>query len=136
MNLFDIKHPDPRIQSAGRHYAAGLLREPGVRRGDCEVVEQTQRYLESVERYQMLARRVRELLDEYEMPYSVCLLYRNFAYRVRKVLDRFESVTRYVLVCEALGRAVAYGCDRPVLRRICKEVLGYDLDLADRENGP
>ena len=133
MNIADISHPDPRIQRTCRRYALGLMRNPNVRRGDGNVQEQVQNYMESTERYQILSLRVREILTEYDIPYSVSLVYRNFANRVLKVMDKYELLTRHIQILEAVDRGIMYGCDRQILFRICRDILGYDIEETGRE---
>ena len=128
MNLGDIKHPDPRVQLACRRYAAGIMRDPRIRRRDGNVEEQVRRFMESSERYHLTVRWIGEILNESGIPLSSSLPYRNFAGRVIKVMEKFELLTRHMQILEALNRAVAYGCNPAVLYRICREVLKYDID--------
>ena len=132
MNLADITHPDPRVQRACRRYASALVRHSGMRRGDGNLKEQLGRYLQATERHQVLVRRVREVLEDYDIPMSLGQPYRNFAARVLRVMGKFELRTRHILILEAVDRALAYGCDRQILKRICREVCGYDFEERGR----
>jgi len=133
VNLADITHPDPRVQRACRRYASALMRNSSMRRGDGNLKEQLGRYLQATERLQVLSRRVREVMEEQGVPLSAILPYRNFARRVLKLIDKFEMRTRYIMVMEAVGDAVAYGCDQAILVRICRDVLGYDIEDRGQE---
>ena len=104
-----------------------------MRRGDGNLKEQLGRYLQATERLQVLSRRVREVMEEQGVPLSAILPYRNFARRVLKLIDKFEMRTRYIMVMEAVGDAVAYGCDQAILVRICRDVLGYDIEDRGQE---
>jgi hypothetical protein len=138
MNTREVSHPDPRIRRAGCKYAAAILNHTNPCRGDGNMKEQVQRFVESVERYQLMSRRVREVLLEYGIPVAFHLVYRNFANRVLKVKDKFELLTRHIQILEAEQRAVMYGCDRQVLERICRDVLDYDVEkmAAELNYGP
>jgi len=135
MNIASITHPDPRVQRAGRKYAAALLNHTNPNRGDGNLREQVQNFMESSERYHVMVRRMREVLDELAIPQAMGLVYRNFGLRVLKVMDRFALRTRHILVLEAVDRALMYGCDRQVLFRISREVLDYDIDKMAAELG-
>jgi len=133
MNFAEITHPDPLVMRASRRYAARVANNPMVRRGDGNVAEQVQRYMKSSERFQVLSRRVREVLDDLRIPRFMSLPYRNFALCTLKVMDRFELRTRHIMILEAVDRAAAYGCRRDVLERICRDALGYDIEETVRE---
>ena len=104
-----------------------------MRRGDGNLREQMARYLEAAERFQLIVRRVREVLEDYDIPQSLGQHYRNFASRVLKITGRFELLTRHVMVVEAVRDAVAYGCNQGILERISREVTGYDIEERGRE---
>ena len=135
MNLAEITHPDPGVQRVCRRYAARVMSDQRVRRGDGNLKEQVQHYLEFVERSRVLAGKVREVLDSQEVPKAFSLLYCNFAKRVRKVMDRFALRSRHLQILEAMDRFRMYGLDEQTLQRICRDVLGYDIEEMGRELG-
>jgi len=112
-----------RVGRASRRYAATIKYGRNPPRGDGDVREQAQRFEQAMVWREMRLAVVRRVLERLDiLPYQQWH-YLNFAKRVDKLARNFEALALRMQVGHAVDRWTDLGCDRGVLRSICREVF-------------
>jgi hypothetical protein len=114
---------DRAVGRYGRRIQEGF----NPRRVDGDSAGQTENYREALERTELKADQVRQVLMENGVQTIQFVIYRGFGLHVDKLVRTYSGESLRLQAADAVGRWRAYGCRPEVLSAICLRVFGLVL---------
>ena len=121
-------HLPTSAERAANRYESSLRHGSNPHRSDGNTDEQAERFRAAAERADLRTLQLRQVLGDLGVPVSLYCIYRNFALHVDKLIREYDHETLRNLVNHALARWTAHGCQPEVLKEICKQVFGLEVD--------
>ncbi len=115
------------VDTAVSRYARRIQEGFNPRRADGDSVAQEANFREALERAELRADQVRQVLMEHGVPSIQFVTYRGFGLHLDKLCRDYSDETLRLRVLDAIARWQCYGCSPAVLQAITKTVFALDM---------
>ncbi len=124
------------VDRAVGRYSRSLQQRTNPCRADGNPQEQADNFRRALERSELRAQQVREVLCAMGVPPMQSVAYRNFGLRLDKLIRENSGATLRLRATEALDYWTAYGLRPEVLSAICETVFGLDMETQAAGHNP
>jgi hypothetical protein len=116
------------VDRAASCYGRRIQEGFNPRRADGDSAGQEANYREALERAELKADQVRQVLMEHGVQTIQFVIYRGFGLHVDRLVRTYSGESLRVQVVDSIQRWACYGCKPDVLTAICLRVFGLVLD--------
>ena len=116
------------VDTAVRRYAGAIRQGSSPCRADGDAGGQTANYREAAERAELRAVQVRQVIMERGVSLIQFMIYRNFGLHVDKLFRDYSGESLRLRADDAIARWTSYGCNHEVLKQVCSQVFGIELN--------
>jgi len=116
------------VERAWRRYTATLRQGSTPCRADGNSASQSDNFRVAAERAEMRYEQVKKVLNDLRASPSQFVAYRGFGLHVDKLFRDYSAESLRARVIDAMQRWQSYGCRPDVLKEICRQVFGLDVD--------
>jgi hypothetical protein len=116
------------VECAVRRYANTIRQGSSPCRADRNAEGQAANYREAVERAELRAEQVRQVIMTHGVSLIQFMTYRNFGLHVDKLFRDYSGESLRLRVLDAVERWKCYGCKADIIAEICQRVFALDIN--------